>query len=114
MTDALTAADSKLRTAFAAAKPQKQIAAAEAFISNIRGLSESGSKPTPDTLQSGKKLLNSLEEQAEVYLYQAAILAGQEAGSAGELDRKVQSIGREAERVESTTRQLRSTLQSFG
>jgi hypothetical protein len=113
MTDAIVSAESKLKTAFAAAKPQKQIAAAEAFISTIRDLSETGSKPTPATLKSGEKLLNTLEQQAEVYLFQAAVLAGQEAGSEGELDRKVQSIGKEAERVETTTRQLRSMLQSF-
>jgi hypothetical protein len=113
MTDSIMSADSKLKTAFAAAKPQKQIAAAEAFISTIRDLSETGSKPTPATLKSGEKLLNTLEQQAEVYLFHAAVLAGQEAGSEGELEHKVQSIGKEAERVENTTRQLRNVLQSF-
>lgn len=109
----IASADSKLRTAFAAAKPQKQMAAAEAFINTIRDLTETGAKPTPATLQSGEKLLHKLEEQAEVYLFQAAVLAGQEAGSTHDLDRKVQSLGREAERVETTTRQLRTVLQSF-
>jgi len=113
MTDSVMSADSKLRTAFAAAKPNKQLAAAEAFISTIRDMTETGAKPNPATIKSGEKLLTNLEQQAEVYLYQAAVLAGQEAGSDGDLSRRVETIGREADRVETTTRQLRSMLQAY-
>lgn len=111
MTEANAAAESKLRTAFAAARPQKQLAAAEAFITTLRDLSETGATPCADTLDAGRKLLSNLEDQAEVYLFQAAVLAGRESGSIGEMERKVQSIGREAETVEKTARQLRRVLQ---
>lgn len=113
MTDSVMSAEGKLRTAFTAARPSKQLAAAQSFIDTIRDLSETGAKPTSATLKTGETILKKLEEQSEVYLFQAAVLAGQEAGSAQDLARKVETIGRDAETVENTSRQLRQVLKTF-
>lgn len=113
MSEVGVSAQGKLTAAFTAVQPHKQLAAAEAFLSTLRDMSQSGAKPSADTLSSGQKLLQDLEHKHEDYLYRSAILAGQEAGSNRELDSKVQTITKEAEHVERTTRKLRSVLHAF-
>jgi hypothetical protein len=109
------AANATLRAEFAkkAVLPRKQIAAAESFINQLTETMAQGLKPSAETLQHGEKLLRKIENQTEIFMFNAAILAGQEASSDGELDRKLQAISDGIDKAESTSLRLRETLKAL-
>ena len=108
-------ATATLRDAFAknAVLPRKQIAAAEKFISHLTETIAQGLTPSPEDVQAGKKLLQKIENQTEIFMFNAAILAGQEADTDGDLDRKLQAISDGIDLAEATSSRLRDTLKSF-
>jgi hypothetical protein len=109
------AATATLRAEFAknAVLPRKQIAAAEKFISHLSQSVAQGLKPSPEDLQAGEKLLKRIENQTEIFMFNAAILAGQEAATDGDLERKLQAISDGIDQAESTSSRLRETLKEF-
>ena len=109
------AAIATLRAEFAkkAVLPRKQIAAAETFIHQLTETMAQGLKPSPETLQHGEKLLRRIENQTQIFMFNAAILAGEESTSDGELDRKLQAISDSIDQAESTSLRLRETLKAL-
>ena len=93
--------------------PRKQIVAAERFISQLKETMSQGLKPSADDLRVGEKLLQKIENQTQIFMFSAAILAGQEDSSNTELDRKLQAIGEGIDQAESTSTRLRETLKEL-
>jgi hypothetical protein len=114
MTDT-PAASATLRSLFAekAVLPRKQIAAAEKFISHLKDTIAQGGTPSPEDLSAGRRLLERLQNQTEIFEFNAAILAGQDSASEGDLDRKLRVISNGIDRAQSTSERLRETLKSF-
>lgn len=114
MTDA-PAASATLRTLFAekAVLPRRQIADAEKFIDQLKDTIAKGGMPSADDITKGQKLLERLQNQTEIFGFNAAILAGQEAATEGDLDRKLQAISNGITRAQNTSERLRETLKSF-
>lgn len=104
-----------LRAQFAknAVLPKKQIAAAEEFINHVSAATRAGGKLTENDLVHGRSLLESIENQTEIFLFNAAILAGQEAGNEKDLDRKIAAISNGLNRAKDTTERLRETLEAI-
>ena len=109
------AAIATLRAEFAknAVLPRKQIAAAEKFISHLTQSIAQGLTPSAEDLQAGQKLLRRIENQTEIFMFNAAILAGQEASTDTDLDRKLQAISDGIDQAEATSSRLLETLKSF-
>lgn len=114
MTDT-SAAKATLRAEFAknAVLPRKQLAAAQKFIDQLNESMAQGQKPSEADLQAGQKLLKKIENQTEIFMFNAVILAGQDARNDGELDSKLQAISDGIDLAESTSNRLRETLKSF-
>ncbi|HYD19651.1 MAG TPA: hypothetical protein VEF76_14350 [Patescibacteria group bacterium] len=111
MTDSRDIGTSYIRTQFAAKAelPAKTIAQAEKFLTHL-GETE---QPSPREVKTGQKILHTLQEQTELYEFHATILAGQEAVSDKDLDKRISKIAHSAEQAERTTERLRKALQSF-
>lgn len=109
------AAIATLRAEFAknAVLPRKQIAAAEKFISQLNQSMSQGLKPTAEDLQHGQKLLKKIENQTEIFMFNAVILAAHEHDTDRELDQKLQAIGEGIDQAESTSSRLRETLKAL-
>ena len=88
--------------------PKKTIAQAEKFLDQL----DTGA-PTPKTVKTGQQLLSTLQEKIELYEFQAAVLAGQQASSESDLDNRVSAIAKSAEQAERTTERLRTTLKAI-
>lgn len=116
MTDfTATTSTSKMRTDFAqkAVLPETQIEAAEKFVSQLSKLTQGGAPPSDKVIKSGKELLQNLEQQTEVFMFHAAVLAGQEASTDTDLDTKIEAVEQSVARAEQTTTKLRSALKTF-
>lgn len=116
MTDmTATTGTSKMRSDFAhkALLPEKQLKDAETFVSQLSKFVEKGTKPTPDVIDSGRHMLETLEQQTEVFMFHAAVLAGQEAASDKDLNAKIEAVEQNVARAEQTTTKLRSALKTF-
>jgi len=115
MADDPNAVHASLRAQFAknAVLPKKQIAAAEEFMNHVSAATRSGDKLTENDLIHGRSLLESIENQTEIFLFNAAILAGQEAGNEKDLDRKIAAISNGVTRAKDTTDRLRETLEAI-
>ena len=109
MTDSRSV-DSSLAAVFAAKAvvPKKQIAEAEQFLTHLS--SNDAGKPDP---QTGKKVLQDLEAQTELYEFHAAVLAGQEASSERDLDRRVDTIAKTIAPAEAASSRLREALKTI-
>lgn len=109
------AASATLRAEFAknAVLPRKQIAAVEKFLDHLNQSVAQGQKPSADDLKKGAKLLEGIQNQTEIFMFNAAILAGQEASTDRDLDRKLQAISDGIDQAEATSRRLQETLKSF-
>jgi len=109
MTDSRSV-DSSLAAVFAAKAvvPKKQIAEAEQFLSHLNN--NAAAKPDPTT---GKRVLQDLEAQTELYEFHAAILAGQEASSDRDLDRRVDTIAKTIAPAEAASNRLREALKNI-
>lgn len=88
--------------------PKKTIQQAEQFLGHL-----AETTPTAKDVSTGQKLLNTLQEKIELYEFQAAVLAGQQASSESDLDNRVSAIAKSAEQAERTTERLRSTLKAI-
>lgn len=116
MTDmTTTSGTSKMRTDFEqkAVLPEKQLKDAETFVSQLSKFAAQGTKPAADVIDSGRTMLASLEAQTEVFMFHAAVLAGQEAASDKDLNAKIDAVEQNAVRAEQTTAKLRSALKTF-
>lgn len=116
MTDfTATTSTSKMRSDFAqkAVLPETQIEAAEKFVSQLSKLTQGGAPPSDKVIKSGKELLQNLEQQTEVFMFHAAVLAGQEASTDTDLDTKIEAVEQSVARAEQTTTKLRSALKTF-
>ncbi len=116
MADLTAMSDSKLRNVFQqkAVLPETQLAAAEKFVSTLSKFQAGGAAPSDKVIQSGQKLLTSIEQQTEVFAFHAAILAGQEAATETDLDTKIQAVEAGVERAQQTATKLRSALKVYG
>jgi hypothetical protein len=114
MTDT-SAAKATLRAEFAknAVLPRKQMAAAQKFIDQLNESMAQGVKPSAADLQAGQKLLKKIENQTEIFMFNAVILAGQDSKNDGELDRKLQAISDGIDQAETTSERLREVLETF-
>ena len=110
-----TTGTSKMRSDFGqkAVLPEKQLKDAETFVTQLSKFVEQGTKPSADVIDSGRNMLTTLEEQTEVFMFHAAVLAGQEASSDKELNAKIEAVEQNAVRAEQTTAKLRSALKTF-
>lgn len=116
MTDfTATTGTSKMRTDFGqkAVLPEKQLKDAEKFVSQLSKFAAQGTTPSAEVIDSGRHMLSSLEEQTEVFMFHAAVLAGQEAASDKDLNAKIEAVAQNADRAEQTTAKLRSALKTF-
>ena len=115
MVDVQDTATASLRAHFAkkAELPARQIQSAESFIETLDKLSAAGQKPDAATVASGKDLLKALDDKTQVFMFNAAVLAGQDASTEGELDRKLAKISEGLERAQDTSDRLRQTLARF-
>lgn len=116
MTDlTATTGNSKMRTDFAqkAVLPEKQLKDAETFVNALSKFVEQGTKPAADVIDSGRHMLETLEQQTEVFMFHAAVLAGQEAASDKDLNAKIDAVAQNVARAEQTTTKLRSALKTF-
>jgi len=106
---------SKMRADFAqkAVLPEKQLKDAETFVHTLSQFVAKGTRPDAAVIDSGRKMLETLEQQTEVFMFHAAVLAGQEADSDRELDAKIDAVARNVAKAEQTTTKLRSALKSF-
>ncbi len=95
-----------LSAKFQAAVPKKQIADAEQFVQLLTG----SAKPTANDVKAGKKVLADLDAQKELYEFQAAILAGQQATTESDLDRRVNAIAKTIRPAEVASDKLREAL----
>lgn len=109
------AAIATLRAEFAknAVLPRKQLAAAEKFITQLNETMAQGQKPSVDELKHGEKLLKKIENQTEIFMFNAAILAGQDDTPYSEMERQLQAIGNRIDQAEATSTRLRETLKAF-
>lgn len=98
-----------LREHFArqAVLPQQDLLRAQEFLT---ALENADAPPSPSQFQTGKALLESLEEKAVRYAFGMAQLIAQEANSPTDLDKRVEAAGRNLEVVEKTAQKLRATL----
>jgi hypothetical protein len=114
MTDLRQASTEGLRAQFAAnAKlPKNQIADAETFIAHLQQTAKTGETPSPQTLESGKALLKTLETRTEVFAYNATVLAAQESNG-HDLDARLKVITSGVEQAENTSARLRQTLETY-
>ena len=115
MPEQIVSAQSGIRAHFAekAVLPKRDLARAETFIKEVQGHLANGAKPPENTVLEGKDLLNTLDDQVEIYAFNAAILAGQAATSEKDLEKQVETIARSLEQAQLTTERLRSTLAAF-
>lgn len=116
MTDfTATNSTSKMRSDFAqkAVLPETQIAAAEKFVSQLSKLAQTGAPPSEKVIKSGKDLLQNLEQQTEIFMFHAAVLAGQESSTDTDLDSKIEAVEQSVARAEQTSTKLRSALKTF-
>ena len=97
-----------LTAQFKAAVPKKQIADAEQFLNLLQG-----TQPSANDVQTGKKVLADLDAQKELYEFQAAVLAGQEAKSDSDLDRRVNTIAQTIRPAEVASDKLRDALKAY-
>ena len=88
--------------------PKKTIQQAEQFLGHL-----ADTTPTAKDVSTGQKLLSTLQEKIELYEFQAAVLAGQQASSESDLDNRVSAIAKSAEQAERTTERLRTTLKAI-
>ncbi|MDI1228259.1 MAG: hypothetical protein PSY14_11300 [bacterium] len=88
--------------------PKKTIKQAEQFLGHL-----SETTPTAKDITTGHQLLTTLQEKTELYEFQAAVLAGQQASSEKDLDTRVSAIAKSAEQAERTTERLRSALKAI-
>ena len=94
--------------------PAEQIDKAESFVKTITALQSEGRAPAAADVKQGQSILRNLQDQAELFLYNAAILAGQEAPSAAAIDKHLASVSQAAEKIGLTTDRLRETLKKLG
>jgi hypothetical protein len=115
MVDVQDAATAGLRVHFAkkAELPARQIESAESFIDTLDKLAAAGQKPDATTVADGKALLKTLDDKTQLFMFNAAVLAGQEAATDKELDRKIAKISEGLERAQDTSDRLRQTLARF-
>ena len=116
MVDVQDTATASLRAHFAkkAELPARQIENAESFIGTLDKLAAAGQKPDAATVATGKDLLKALDDKTQVFMFNAAVLAGQEAATDGDLDRKIAKISEGLELAQGTSDRLRQTLARFG
>ena len=111
MADSPRVVDSSgLKAAFAAKAvvPRTQIAQAEQFLTHLSAHTDA----KPD-VQTGHKVLQDLETHTELYEFNAAILAGQEASSERDLDRRVDTIAKTIAPAEAASSRLREALKTI-
>jgi hypothetical protein len=110
------AATATLRAQFAknAVLPRRHIAAAEQFIHHVSETIKSGGMPSQQDIQQGQKLLRQIENRTEIYMFNAAILAGQDASTESDLERKLEAISNGITQAQSTSERLREALKKFG
>jgi hypothetical protein len=114
MTDT-PAAIATLRAEFGknAVLPRKQIAAAEKFIDQLNASMAQGVKPSPEALEAGHQLLRRIENQTQVFMFNAAIFEGLQDTAPDEMNRNLKVIGDRIDQAEQTSSRLRETLKSF-
>jgi hypothetical protein len=93
--------------------PRKQIAAAEKFIDKLKDAVAQGVKPTAEDLEAGHKLLRKIENQTQIFMFNAAIFEGLQDTPADQMDRNLKTIGDRIEQAELTSSRLRETLKAF-
>ncbi|MDE1151316.1 MAG: hypothetical protein PW788_02170 [Micavibrio sp.] len=105
--------DQGLSATFAAKAvvPKKQIADAEQFLSLI---GNAKAVPTQTDVQKGKQLLSDLDDKTELYEFNAAILAGQEATNDKDLEQRVDTIAKSIRPAEVASDRLREALKTLG
>jgi len=116
MTDmTATTGSSKMRNDFAqkAVLPEKQLKDAETFVIQLSKFVEQGTKPAAEVIDSGRHMLENLEQQTEVFMFHAAVLAGRQASSDQDLNAKIEAVEQNVARAEQTTTRLRSALKVF-
>lgn len=115
MVDSASVSLSSFRQQFAAKAvvPEREIKSAESFIGSLESLIAKGAAPSAQEIEKGTHLLKDLDTKAEIFMFSAAVLAGQEEPTEGALDRRVADISKGLERVEQTSARLRQTLEAF-
>lgn len=96
-----------------AATAKHSIEQAENFAAELAATVAKGGKPSESIVKSGRDILRNLDEQVELYAFNAAILAGQIATNDDEINRQVATLERGVEHAEQTSARLRSTLDSL-
>jgi len=115
MADSLATGSVSLRTHFAerAVLPERQLNEANKFLDVLDQRMAGGQTPTPADVKTGQKILDQLAPSVEVFAFNAAILAGQEAGDPQDLEARVNAISASLESAQMTTERLRQTLQKI-
>jgi len=105
--------DQGLSAAFAAKAvvPKKQIAEAQQFLSMINN---ANTVPSETVVQKGKQVLSDLDNHTELYEFNAAILAGQQATNESDLEQRVNTIAKSIQPAEAASEQLRAALKTLG
>ncbi len=93
--------------------PQRHLEKAEAFIATLHQKAESGTAPSVQDRKIGQNILRTLENKTELFLFNSAVLAGQDAASEADIETRLGAIHAGIERVNQTSDRLRKTLESF-